>query len=141
MLGAWDLPSAFENGTGCSSDEPARALPGARGVKPPDPALEALWKNVLSSWESDAAHHAFLDHCQRREALDEAAMRYRGMKGDRQRGPGAEKRLTAVLMLAMSKLEVSRNEPRSPPGSATKLLLILFFLVGSLVMLAYLVRT
>jgi hypothetical protein len=106
-----------------------------------DPALEALWKHVLSNWENDAAHHAFLDHCQRHEALDEAAMRYRGMKGDRDRGPGAEKRLTAVLMLAMSKLEVSRSEPKAGASSATKLLLILFFLFGSLVVLAYLMRT
>jgi hypothetical protein len=110
-------------------------------VKPPDPALEALWKNVLSNWENDAAHHAFLDHCQRHEALDQAAVRYRGMKGDRDRGPGAEKRLSAVLMLAMSKLEVSHRTPSPRAGSATKLLLIVFFLVGSLVLLAYLRST
>ena len=110
-------------------------------MKGPDPTLEALWKNVLSSWGNDAAHHAFLDHCQRHEALDEAAMRYRGMKGDHERGPGAEKRLTAVLMLAMSKLEVSRNEPKTQASHATKLVLILFFLLGSLVVLAYLMRT
>jgi hypothetical protein len=110
-------------------------------VKAPDAALEALWKNVLSNWDDDAAHRAFLDHCHRQEALDEAAMHYRGMKGDHDRGPGAEKRLTAVLMLAMSKLEVSRNEPQRPASQATKLVLILFFLLGSLVVLAYLMRT
>jgi len=110
-------------------------------MKSSDPALEALWKNVLSSWDDDAAHHAFLDHCQRHEVLVEAAMRYRGMKGDHERGPGAEKRLTAVLMLAMSKLEVSRADPKPAVSGATKLVLILFFLVGSLVVLAYLMRT
>jgi hypothetical protein len=110
-------------------------------VKPPDPALEALWKNVLTNWENDAAHHAFLDHCQRHEALDEAAVRYGGMKGDRDRGPGAEKRLTAVLMLAMSKLEVSRKAPAPRSGGATKLILILFFVLGSLLLLAYLRST
>ena len=107
-------------------------------MKLPDPALEALWKNVLSNWENDAAHHAFLDHCQRHEALDEAAVRYRGMQGDHDRGPGAEKRLTAVLMLAMSKLEVSRKAPTDRFSSVTKLILIAFFLVGSLLILAYL---
>jgi len=110
-------------------------------VKAPDPALEALWKHVLDHWDNDAAHHAFLDHCQRQEALDQAAARYRGMKGDRDRGSGADKRLTAVLMLAMSKLEVSRAEPKAASSALTKLLLILFFLVGSLVVLTYLLRT
>jgi hypothetical protein len=110
-------------------------------VKTPDPALEALWKNALDNWDNDAAHHAFLDFCQNHEALDEAAVRYRGMKGDRNRGPGAEKRLTAVLMLAMSKLELSRSEPKAASSALIKLVLILFFLVGSLVMLTYLLRT
>ncbi len=110
-------------------------------MKAPDPTLEALWKNVLANWENDAAHHAFLDHCQRHEALDAAAVRYRGMKGDRDRGPVAEKRLTAVLMLAMSKLEVSRKAPAPRSGSATKLILIVFFVVGSLLVLSYLRST
>jgi hypothetical protein len=110
-------------------------------VKAPDPTLDALWKNVLDHWDKDAAHHAFLDYCQSHEALDEAAVRYGGMKGDRDRGPGAEKRLTAVLMLAMSKLEVSRSEPKAASRSWSLLLLILVFLAGSLVVLTYLLRT
>ncbi len=110
-------------------------------MKTPDPALEALWKNALDNWDNDAAHHAFLDFCQSHEALDEAAVRYRGMRGDRDRGPAAEKRLTAVLMLAMSKLEVSRSEPKAASSALIKLVLILFFLVGSLVVLTYLLRT
>jgi hypothetical protein len=110
-------------------------------VKAPDPVLEALWKNVLDRWDNDAAHHAFLEHCRIYDALDEAAVRYRGMKGDHDRGPGAEKRLTAVLMLAMSKLEVSRAEPKAASSAVTKLVLILFFLVGSLLVLRYLLRT
>ena len=110
-------------------------------MKAPDPTLEALWKHVLSQWDNDAAHHAFLDHCQRHEALDEAAMRYRGMKGDRDRGPGAEKRLGAVLILALSKLEVTRAEPKAASGTVAKLLLIVFFLFGSLVLLRYFMRS
>ena len=110
-------------------------------MKAPDPALEALWKHVVDHWDKDAAHHAFLDHCQNHEALDEAAVRYRGMKGDRDRGPGADKRLAAVLMLAMSKLEVNRAEPKAASSVLTKVVLILFFLVGSLVVLTYLIRT
>jgi hypothetical protein len=110
-------------------------------VKAPDPALEALWKHVVDHWDNDAAHHAFLDYCHSHEALDEAAVRYRGMKGDRERGPGAEKRLTAVLMLAMSKLQVSRSEPKAASSSWILLGLILFFLGGSLLVLMYLLRS
>lgn len=110
-------------------------------MKPPDPALEALWKNVLDHWEHAPAHHAFLDYCQSHEALDQAAVRYRGMTGDRDRGPAAEKRLGAVLALAMSKLEVTRAEPKAASSALTKLLLIAFFVAGSLVVLAYLLST
>lgn len=110
-------------------------------MKAADPALEALWKNVLDNWEHEAAHHAFLDHCQRHEALDEAAVRYRGMKGDRDRGPTAEKRLGAVLMLALAKLEVSRAEPKAASSTIGKLVLIAVFLLGSAFMLLYLLRT
>ena len=110
-------------------------------MKAPDAALEALWKNVVDNWDNDPAHHAFLDYCQSHEALDEAAVRYRGMKGDRDRGAGADKRLTAVLILAMSKLEVARSEPKAGSSALTKLLLILFFLFGSLLVLGYLLRT
>lgn len=110
-------------------------------MKVPDPALEALWKNALDNWESDAAHHAFLDHCERHQALDEAAVRYRGMKGDHERGAGAEKRLRAVLLLAMSKLELTRAEPKAASNVLTKLVLVLFFLLGSLLLVLYLVRT
>jgi hypothetical protein len=110
-------------------------------VKPTDPALDVLWKNVLDRWEHEPAHHAFLEHCQSHDALDEAAVRYRGMKGDRDRGPIAEKRLAAVLLLAMSKLEVSRSEPAAASGPLAKLLLVFFFLTGSLLVLWYLMKT
>lgn len=110
-------------------------------MKAPDPALEALWKHTLDHWDNDSAHHAFLDHCERTQALDEAAVRYKGMQGDHERGPGAEKRLKAVLLLAMSKLEVRRSEPKAAVSTLMKLALILFFLVGSLVVLAYLQRS
>jgi hypothetical protein len=110
-------------------------------VKPADPALEALWKHTLDNWDNEAAHRAFLDYCQNNDALDQAAVRYRGMKADRDRGTIAEKRLSAVLMLAMSKLEVSRAEPKAASSALTKLVLIVFFLAGSLIVLTYLLRT
>lgn len=103
--------------------------------------LEALWKNALDHWDDDAAHRGFLAHCQSHDLLAEAAMRYRGMRGDHERGQGAEKRLNAVLMLAMSKLEVTRTERKAASSVVTKVVLILFFLAGSLVLLAYLMKT
>ena len=106
-----------------------------------DAPFEALWKNVLDRWENDAAHHAFLDHCQRHEALDDAATRYGGMKGDRERGPLAEKRLKAVLMLAMSKLESTRSDRAAASSPISKLFLIVFFLSSTFVLLWYLTRS
>lgn len=110
-------------------------------MKPVDPSLDALWKHVLDHWDDEASHRAFLDYCQSQEVLAEAAVRYRGMKGDRDRGVVAEKRLAAVAMLAMSKLEVGRAEPKAASSALTKLLLIVFFMAGSLLVLAYLLRT
>jgi hypothetical protein len=110
-------------------------------MRPADSALEALWKNALDNWQNDAAHHAFLEYCESHDALDEAAVRYRGMKGDHERGASAEKRLAAVLIVAMSKLEVSRSEPKAASSTITKLVLIAFFLAGSLLVLTYLLRT
>ncbi len=110
-------------------------------MKAADPALEALWKNALENWDKDAAHHAFLEYCERHQVLDEAAVRYRGMKGDHERGAGAEKRMKAVLMLAMSKLESRRAEPKAASNTVTKLVLLAFFLLGSVVVLLYLLKT
>jgi len=77
--------------------------------------LDALWKNVLDRWEEDRAHGAFLEHCQTTDQLAEAAARYRGMKGDRERGASAEKRLAGVAIVALAKLEATRS-PRPQGG-------------------------
>jgi hypothetical protein len=97
-----------------------------------DPALEVLWKHVLNHWDDDRAHAAFLENCQRSEQLAEAAMRYRGMVGDRERGSLAEKKLGAVLALAMANLEVNRSAPATSPSRLGSLLLIVFFLLATL---------
>jgi hypothetical protein len=102
-----------------------------------DPALEALWKNVLDRWEEDSAHAAFLDHCQRTGHLAEAAARYRGMTGDRTRGPAAEKRLHGVATLAILALEASRSSPRESSQRARNLALIVLFLAGTLAWALY----
>lgn len=100
-----------------------------------DPVLEALWKRVLDDWESDAAHGAFLQHCQSTEQLLEAAVRYRGMSGDRDRGPSAEKRLQAVAFLAMAELETARSHRPAKQGNAGRWALIVFFVGASLAIL------
>ena len=105
-----------------------------------DTALDTLWKHVLDHWEDDKAHGAFLDHCQRSDQLVEAAVRYRGMKGDRVRGPVAEKRLAAVALLALAKLETTRSSERRSPQRAAWIL-VLFFVLASTLMLAYVSST
>lgn len=102
-----------------------------------DPILEVLWKKVLDDWEDDAAHGAFLSHCQDTQQLPEAAARYKGMTGDHERGPGAEKRLGGVALLAMASLQ---HEPRPDPSKAPRfiaLLVSILFVIAS----AYLLHT
>ena len=103
-----------------------------------DPALEALWKQVLDRWDDDKAHGAFLEHCRTTDQLVEAAVRYRGMAGDRKRGESAQKRLQGVAILAMSELESARTT--HPPGRSRlgSLLLMAFFLAASITLLLYL---
>ena len=103
-----------------------------------DPALEALWKNVLDHWEEEKSHAVFLEHCQRHDQLAEAAARYRGMTGDHHRGPSAQKRLNGVALLALAKLESARTSHRQVRRDAGKLALILLFLAGTLGVLGYL---
>ena len=102
-----------------------------------DPVLEALWKKVLDHWDDDRAHGEFLDHCQQADQLVEAAVRYRGMTGDRERGPTAQKRLAAVGLLAVAKLEATRTTQRRAKSQAGNLLLIVFFVASSIGLLAY----
>lgn len=105
-----------------------------------DAALEALWKNVLDRWDDDKAHAAFLDHCQRSDQLAEAATRYRGMTGDRDRGTSAQKRLGAITALAFARLESSRSPPPAPRGRVTGLVLVVFFVLGTVGLLYFLYR-
>jgi hypothetical protein len=103
----------------------------------PDASLEALWKNALDSWEDDRTHAVFLEHCQRTGQLAEAAARYRGMTGDRSRGPTAEKRLQGVATLAVLALEASRTSPAASRKSASALVLAVLFLAGAVALMLY----
>lgn len=95
-----------------------------------DAVLEALWKNIVDHWEDDRTHRAFLEHCQSSDQLGEAAVRYRGMTGDRARGPEAERRLQSVTLVALAKLEAARSAPRPLPRRSASWVLIAFFVLG-----------
>jgi hypothetical protein len=102
-----------------------------------DPVLEALWKNALDRWEDDSAHGAFVEHCQQSDQLVEAAVRYRGMAGDRGRGEQAQKRLNAIAVLALARLEGMRSPSKREPSRAGAYLLIVMFIAASIGLLAY----
>ena len=102
-----------------------------------DPVLDALWKRVTDDFADEKAHGAFLDYCRTHERLVEAAVRYRGMKGDRERAETAEKKLKAVALLAMTELESSRSPP-VPARRRGHYALIAMFLVATIGLLAYL---
>jgi hypothetical protein len=104
-------------------------------------ALEVFWKHVLDHWDDDKAHSAFIDHCNQTGQLAEAAARYRGMTGDRDRGPAAHKRLQGVAVLAMAALESSRSPRREARPAFRSLFLIAFFALSTLGLLAWLNAT
>ena len=103
-----------------------------------DAALETLWKHVLDRWDDEAAHRAFLEHCRLSDRLVEAAVRYRGMKGDHTRGAAAEKKLAAIAALALTRLEAERSPGRAKQTSFIAYMLIALFVAGTAGLLAYL---
>jgi hypothetical protein len=101
-------------------------------------ALETLWKHALDHWDNDAAHRSFLEYCQKHGKLVEAAVRYRGMKGDHARGAVAEKKLAAITVLALARLEKARSPDRRKQGRWLGLVLLALFAAGTIGLLAYL---
>ena len=96
-----------------------------------DAAFEALWKNVLDHWDEERAHGAFLELCQATDQLAEAAARYRGMKGDRDRSAVAEKRLAGIAIVALAKLEATRSRAPRPRRTAGLLIAVAFGLASA----------
>ena len=105
-----------------------------------DPAFEALWKAVLDRWDDERTHGAFLDYCGASDQLAEAAARYRGMKGDRDRSQVAEKRLAAIGIVALAKLEATRSPPPRR-RSIANLILAGSFGLAAVALVAYLLAT
>jgi len=106
-----------------------------------DAAFEALWKSVLDRWEDERTHGAFLEYCQATDQLAEAAARYRGMKGDRERSAVAEKRLSGIAIVALAKLHATRSSPAHSGRSAFALILAAAFGLAAFGLLAYLLGT
>lgn len=106
-----------------------------------DAAFEALWKSVLDRWDDERAHGAFLEYCQATDQLAEAAARYRGMKGDRDRSVVADKRLAGITIVALAKLHATRS-PSAPSGRRLGgLILAGSFALAAAGLLAYLLST
>jgi hypothetical protein len=88
-------------------------------LDPADQAvLDALWTGVINGWDDDDRHRKFLDHAREVGGLMEAARRYGTLKDDRERGPLAKKRLTAITLLATNELYATRTSrpARKAPG-------------------------
>ncbi len=79
-----------------------------------DTGFEALWRHTIEHWHDEKAHAAFLQYVEQHNLLAEAAARYRGMTGDHTRAELAEKKLAAVAILAIAKLESQRTAPAAP---------------------------
>ncbi|HYQ03989.1 MAG TPA: hypothetical protein VER96_35190 [Polyangiaceae bacterium] len=106
-----------------------------------DAAFEALWKTVLDRWDDERAHGAFLEYCQATDSLAEAAARYRGMKGDRDRSAIAEKRLAGIAIVALAKLHATRTPAGRPGRRLGALILAGCFGLAAAGLLAYLIST
>jgi hypothetical protein len=106
-----------------------------------DAAFEALWKSVLDRWDDERTHGAFLEYCQATDQLAEAAARYRGMKGDRDRSAVAEKRLAGIAIVALAKLHATRSPAVRSGRRAGNLILAACFGLAAVGLLAYLLAT
>lgn len=93
-----------------------------------DPAFVTLWEHVLDNWDDDRAHVAFLEHCRHKDQLLPAAKRYREMKEQPGKEEQAERRLKAITLLAMAKLDHAKSTEATAKRQAGKLVVIIFFL-------------
>lgn len=103
------------------NDDRARSAPATES-----PAFEALWAHVLEHWEDDKAHVAFLEHCQLYDELLPAAKRYRELSGSAPHQTQATRRLNAIALLALAKMERSRSAPSDAKQQAGRLVALIF---------------
>lgn len=102
-----------------------QARQAARWEPPPEtPTQEdGAWKRVLDAWDVDAAHDAYVTAALGAGRLGDAAARYRGLVGDRERGEAAQKRLAKVALLAEHALTATLHDGPDPQRLRRGLLL------------------
>ena len=82
----------------------------------PDEGFELLWDKVQEHWDDDKVHGAFLEYARERLLLPEAGSRYRVIKEtDPDRAEMADKKLTMLMLLALTLLESAREQPTTVP--------------------------
>lgn len=81
----------------------------------PDPIDEA-WNALLSQWQREDQHRAFVALASALERLPDAASRYRALRDDTDLGEGARRGLERVLAAAMATLSPDRHDA-APPRS------------------------
>ena len=86
--------------------------------------MELLWSAVLEAWEDERRHVAFVTYCRERNALGDAATRYRAIA---EQAPGSEqdeasgserraiakKQLASIAALALATLGEAQDADRS----------------------------
>lgn len=95
-----------------------------------DDPLARAWEGLESRWESADAHRSFVNLAQTLGVLPEAAKRYRALKDDPIRGPGAQRGIDLILAAAMSQLNASAATDRPPAGLYLVPLVTLLMLLG-----------
>jgi hypothetical protein len=85
-----------------------------------DPTLEALWGQVVESWDDDGRHGAFLSYAQQTKQLGQAAGLYKSMISEdspyrisANQLVDAQKRLAGVSMLAVMDLDNNKTDSTS----------------------------
>lgn len=102
-------------------------------------ALHALLARAEADWSDNAVHRALLDAAQKPEHLALVARFYRLHTTSDERRALAEAQLKHVTSLALVHLETARLKRRPEPAhNRGKYLVIVAFLAGSAVLLAYL---
>lgn len=99
-------------------------------------ALSRRWLQVLHAWDDDASHQAFIDACLSERQLDLALAAYRHEKAARPDDPRPETALSQIgTILSFMALDRPKSDGAvAKPRPLTKLLLLLFGLIGAAVL-------
>lgn len=100
-------------------------------------AFEAAWQRVVSNWDDDRAHQAFLALGATLNRLPDVGRCYRDVRdSDPQRRERARQQLSALVLLATNQLHDSSRRPTPRmrraieiAGVALALFLVTFFLM------------